>query len=107
VTRELATHLVIASHARGSALALTVAPRSSTNRLEIQDDGTLRARITAPPADGAANATLLRFLADRLDLPRTRLTIASGDSNRRKRIIIAGIDPADLALRLERALAER
>lgn len=107
MTRELATHLVIAAHERGSALALTIAPRSSSNQLGIQDDGTLRARITAPPVDGAANAALLRFLAERLDLPRSRLTIASGETGRRKRILVEGVDPADLAHRLTCALAER
>lgn len=107
MTRNLATDLVVSGHTRGSTFALTVAPRSATNRLDVQADGTLRARITAPPVDGAANAALLRLLAERLELPRSRLAIVTGETGRRKRILVEGIAPEDLANRLARALDER
>ena len=93
----------IGEHPRGSTLSVTVVPRASRNRLELQADGTVRARIAAPPVDGAANAALVKFLADALDLPRSRLAIESGESSRRKRIVAEGIDPVDLATRLRAA----
>ncbi len=63
----------------------------------------LSVRIAAPPVDGAANATLIAFLAKSLGLPRTAMTIASGETSRLKLLRIRGDAPA-IADRL-RALA--
>jgi uncharacterized protein YggU (UPF0235/DUF167 family) len=104
VDRDIAA--AIGDHPRGSTLSLTVTPRSSQNRLDLQPDGALRARITAPPVEGAANAALLKLLAAALEIPRSRLAIASGDSSRRKRIIVDGIAPADLTARLRQSLQQ-
>ncbi|MGH2617149.1 MAG: DUF167 domain-containing protein [Thermomicrobiales bacterium] len=97
----------MAAHARGSVLAVTVVPRASKVGLEQSVDGELRIRLTAPPVDGAANAALLRFLADVLDIPRSRLTIVSGATSRRKRIVVEGIPVANLESRLQTALGHR
>jgi uncharacterized protein (TIGR00251 family) len=97
-TPELPNAITI--HARGSVLSITVAPRSSVNRLDQLSDGSLHVRITAPPVDSAANTALLRFLADILDVPRSRLTIASGASSRHKRVVVEGLGPDDLAEKL-------
>jgi uncharacterized protein len=83
----------VAPHELGSAITVTIVPRAAANAVELASDGTLRVRITAPPVDGAANAALLRYLADVLDVPRSRLTIAAGHTSRRKRIVVAGLPP--------------
>jgi uncharacterized protein YggU (UPF0235/DUF167 family) len=67
-------------------------------------DGTLRVRVAAPPVDGSANAALLRFLADLLEIPRSRLEIISGKSNRYKRVVVVGMTPGELQRRLGIAL---
>jgi uncharacterized protein YggU (UPF0235/DUF167 family) len=95
----------IAAHARGAVLAVTVVPRASKTALERLPDGTLRIRLAASPVAGAANTALLRILADALDLPRSRLSIVSGASRRRKRIVVEGSDVDQLAARLRAALA--
>jgi uncharacterized protein YggU (UPF0235/DUF167 family) len=69
-------------------------------RLDRLSDGSLHVRLTAPPVDGAANTALLRLLADRHDVPRSRLTIASGASSRHKRVVVEGIAPDELAKKL-------
>ena len=46
-------------------------------------------RVTAPPADGAANEAVLRLLAVALDRPRRDLTLLRGASARIKLIGIA------------------
>jgi uncharacterized protein len=96
----------ISSHARGSALSVTVVPRAGRTSIEESTDGTLRARVAAPPVDGAANATLLRLLADVLDVPRSRLEIASGLSSRHKRVVVEGMTPGELQKRLRVALGQ-
>jgi uncharacterized protein YggU (UPF0235/DUF167 family) len=72
--------------------------------MELLADGTIRVRLTAPPVDGAANHSLLRYLAKTLNVPRSRLSIASGATDRRKRIAVAGMDAEELRARLEDAL---
>jgi hypothetical protein len=44
----------------------------------------LHVRITAPPVDGQANAVLTAFLAERLRLPKFRVTLLRGGSFRVK-----------------------
>jgi hypothetical protein len=52
----------------------------------------VKVRVAAPPADNAANEDLMRFLAERLRIPRAALRLESGATARRKRIEIAGLD---------------
>jgi uncharacterized protein YggU (UPF0235/DUF167 family) len=68
-------------------------PRAGVDRVDGVVDGTLRARVAAPPADGAANASLLRLLADELHAPRRSLRVAGGETSRTKVIAAAGIGP--------------
>lgn len=83
----------MSSHPRGSSLSVTVVPHPSTTTFELTPDESLRVRVAAPPVEGAANAALLRFLAAALGIPRSRLSIVTGQSSLRKRIAVAGIAP--------------
>ena len=60
----------------------------------------LKVRVSAPPADGAANAAVLKTLAEALGLPRSALSLAAGASARVKQVEVRGLDPASLAARL-------
>lgn len=96
----------VSSHAHGSLLSVLIVPRAGKSSIAQLADGTIQIRVAAPPVDGAANAVLLRFLAGILDVPRSRLAIASGASSRRKRISVDGIAPDELESRLGAALAK-
>jgi uncharacterized protein (TIGR00251 family) len=82
----------VAPHAQGCVISLTVAPRSPSNRIEIDTNGAIRVRITAPPVDGAANARLLKFLADVLDTPPSSLEVIAGAQARHKRVLVKGMN---------------
>ena len=56
-------------------------------------------RVMAPPVEGAANDAVVAFVAKALGLPKSRLTIAAGQSSRLKSIQIEG-EPGDLAARV-------
>jgi uncharacterized protein (TIGR00251 family) len=75
----------------GIRLNLLIQPRASRSEIVGLQDGRIKVRLAAPPVDGAANEALLRFLADRLDVPRSRLDIASGANGRRKAIVVREI----------------
>jgi len=65
-----------------------VTPGASRDEVKI-DDGTVQLRVTAPPADGAANEAVLRLLAAALDRPRRDLTLLRGATARIKLVGIA------------------
>lgn len=81
-------------------LTVRVIPRSSRNAIEW-DQGALKARITAPPVDGAANDALIALLAERLGLPRRSISIVHGANGRQKIVEIAGMTEAEVAARLQ------
>ncbi|MDH2312060.1 DUF167 family protein [Methylobacterium brachiatum] len=56
----------------------------------------LKARVSAPPVDGAANAALEKLIAKALKIGRSPVRIAAGDQSRLKILEIDGITQADL-----------
>jgi uncharacterized protein len=90
----------VSPHAKGSVFVVSVAPRSGKNGIEVDPDGRLRVRVTAAPVAGAANAAVLRQLAEAIGVPRSSLQIDAGEAGRRKRILALGIDPVELVRRI-------
>ena len=56
----------------------------------------LKARVTAPPVDGAANASLEKLIAKTLKRPRSAVRIVGGEQARVKQLEIDGMDEGDL-----------
>jgi len=90
----------IGTSAAGAILSVLAVPRSGVTALDRPVGGAPRVRIAAPPVDGAANATLERFLAELVGLPRGRVRVVAGASGRRKRVLFEGLTAAKLAERL-------
>ena len=84
----------------GTLLPVRVVPRAARTGLDGIADGALRVRLTAPPIEGAANASLIDYLADLLGLPKSAITIVSGATARQKTLLIHGLTPADVQARL-------
>jgi len=77
-----------------------VTPRSSRDAIDGADEaGEIRVRVTAPPADGAANKAVLRLVAKTLRVPRGAVTLVSGASSRHKRLRVEGVDAASVRAR--------
>jgi uncharacterized protein len=93
---------VIRQTATGLELRVRVIPRAQRTALAGERDGHLLIRLSAPPVDGAANAALVDFLSDTLDIPKRQIRIVSGEQSRAKRIAISGIDLAAASARLAR-----
>lgn len=79
---------------------MLVVPRASRTRIDGEHDGLLRVRVAAPPVEGAANAALLAHLARVCRLPARAVTLASGDSSRRKRVRLQGVAAATVHQRV-------
>jgi len=85
----------------GSAISVRVIPRSSKNEIvEIQSDGTVKIRLTAPPVDGKANDALIGYLAAILEVPRSSVEIISGLTGHAKLVSIIGRNPDEVTQRL-------
>jgi hypothetical protein len=69
-------------------LQLAVVPGARRTGADGLHDGALRVRLVAPAVEGKANAALLAWLADELDLPRRALQIERGETARRKTVAI-------------------
>lgn len=86
-------------------IAVRLTPRGGRDRIDGWDkDGEgrpyLKARVSAPPADGEANAALVILLAKALGVPRSAVTIASGQTARLKQIEIEGLETDEALSRL-------
>lgn len=81
-------------------LQVRVTPRSSRDAVEGFDaEGNLRVRVTAPPADGAANQAVARLLARALDVPARDVVLVGGATNRNK-LFDVPLDEAQIRERL-------
>ncbi len=80
-----------------AALAVHVVPRARRTEVAGRHGDAIKIRVAAPPVDGAANAELIRFVADQVGVARAEVTIASGATGRRKTIAVQGMTAAALA----------
>ena len=84
----------------GVVVAVRITPRASREAIDGADEaGQIRIRVTAAPAEGAANRAVLRLMAKTLGLRRGAVTLVAGASNRHKRLRIEGVDAAVLRSR--------
>ena len=68
-----------------------VQPRASKTEVAGLHDGCVKIRLAAPPVDGAANAELIEFVADRLDVAKSCVKVVAGQGGRRKVLEIEGV----------------
>jgi uncharacterized protein (TIGR00251 family) len=75
---------------QGDALLLKVRvqPRASRDEIAGPQGQYLKIRLTAPPVDGKANQTLVKFMAKICGVPNARISLLSGAGSRNKRLRI-------------------
>jgi uncharacterized protein (TIGR00251 family) len=81
----------------GVVLELLIQPRASRTRVVGEHDGRLKVQLAAPPVDGEANDALVEFLAGALGVRKADVTIARGETGRRKTVRVAGASAAVVA----------
>ena len=84
----------------GATLAINVHPRARKNAITGELGDALKLSLTAPPVEGRANEACIEFLANLLKVPRSSITIASGQSSRRKVIRVSGVSAHEVQKRL-------
>ena len=79
--------------------AVRITPRSAVERVDEVVDGVLKVRVMAPAVEGAANAALIRIIADELDVARRDVRIVAGATSRQKLVVVDGVDPEAIVAR--------
>ena len=73
---------------------MRVQPKSSKDEFAEVLGERIKLRITAPPVDGKANKHLIKLLSKWFKVPKSSISIKSGETGRNKHLIIQ--DPPQL-----------
>jgi uncharacterized protein len=84
----------------GVSFSVRVHPRARENAITGELGEVLKLSLTSPPVEGRANQACIEFFANLLKVPRSSVTIASGQSNRRKVIRVAGLSAEEVRKRI-------
>ena len=71
-------------------LTLHIQPGAKKTEVAGEHGDALKIRLAAPPVDGKANAALLAFIAERLGVAKSAVTLKSGQTSRRKVVEVEG-----------------
>lgn len=99
-SRESALPSWLVERADGCVLSIHVQPGARGAGVVGEHGDALKIRIDSPPIEGRANQALIAFLAAHLGLAKGAVTLLSGESSRRKRVLVTGMPAAELLRRL-------
>jgi len=91
--------------AKGITFAVKVHPRARKNAITGIVGNALKLALTAPPVEGRANQAVIEFFAELFAIPRSSVTIASGETSRNKIVRISGLSRGTVEERLSAALS--
>jgi uncharacterized protein len=88
---------------QGGALLIRVKvqPKASADAIVGEHAGALKIRVAAAPEDGKANRAALEFLAGRLGLRKSAISIVSGERSRDKLFAVRGLTKGEILHRLQ------
>lgn len=84
----------------GVRLRVKIVTRAAGTGLAGMQGTALKVRVAAPPVEDAANTALVRFLAERLGLPRAAVCLRLGRTHSLKVLALSGITASEAARRL-------
>jgi uncharacterized protein (TIGR00251 family) len=77
-------------------ITVHVVPRARATAIAGRHGDAVKIRLVSPPVEGAANDELVRFLAGRLGISRSAVTVVAGHRTRRKIVAIEGMESASV-----------
>ena len=86
------------SEREDATIDIRVIPRAARDKVGGERAGRLLVRVTAPPADGRANACLCAAIAARLGVAKGHVEVVRGASARDKTVRVRGIAANDRRL---------
>ena len=93
--------IAIHENSGGVTFAVKVHPRAKKNAITGEVGDAVKLSITTPPVEGRANDACIAFFAKLLKVPRSSVTIASGQTSRNKIIRVSGATATHVRDRLQ------
>ena len=81
---------------QGLFLSCWIQPRASRTTVVGLYNDALKIALAAPPVDGKANSELCAFFAKSLGLPKSAVEVVSGQTSRKKTLLLRGLKPETL-----------
>ncbi|WP_035359083.1 DUF167 domain-containing protein [Edaphobacter aggregans] len=91
--------------ADGCTVSVRVQPGARKDAVVGLHGGAVKIALSAPPVDGKANEALIAFVAEKVGLPRARVSLVSGAANRSKVLRVTGKSAAEVRAALLEELA--
>jgi uncharacterized protein len=82
------------------SFAVKVHPRARKNAITGEFGDALKLSLTSPPVDGRANQACIEFFAKLLMVPRSSVTITSGQTSSQKVIRVSGLSAEEVRTRI-------
>ncbi|MBN1221125.1 MAG: DUF167 domain-containing protein [Anaerolineae bacterium] len=80
----------------GAAFAVHIVPKSTKNEVVGKHGDALKVRLTSTSVAGVANDTLIKFLAEKLNVDRKKVEVAAGMMSAEKMVIVVGMTPGEV-----------
>ena len=90
----------VSAHREGAVLLVHCQPGAKVSKIIGLHDERLKIALNAPALENRANEALIDWLAKVLDCKRTQLELLSGQTSRKKRLLIRNFDCRQLCLKL-------
>jgi len=95
---------MITQKENGIVLAVLAQPGSKTTCLQGIQDSQLKIRLAAKAVDGAANLQLCKYLSALAQIPKSSVTLLTGERSRQKTVFLQG-NPQVLTARLSKHIS--
>lgn len=94
----------VTAHDEGATFAVRAQPGARRNAVVGEHAGAVKVAVTSPPEGGRANAAIIEVLRDWIGCQRSEVELVAGAASRRKRFLVRGASPAELAAKLSHLL---
>ena len=83
-----------------ATLRFHIVPNAKQNKVVGEHGAAIKIKLRAQAVEGKANAALRSFLAEELNIPASKITLARGQKSRAKLICIDGLSEGSVRSRL-------
>jgi uncharacterized protein (TIGR00251 family) len=88
------------------AFNVYVQPRASRNKIVGMHGNAIKICVTAPPVENKANGAVIHLFADLFGVPKSAVSIKSGQQGRNKKVLIKNLALEEAQETLSRALSK-
>lgn len=90
----------VSPHEDGTTIAVRVVPRAPRTEVAGRYGDRVKLKVAAPPVEGAANAAVAAYLAERCGVRVSHVEVLVGERVRDKVLLVRGVTPAEVVAAL-------